>query len=247
AFTLGANVQFTGGTVQFTNAASVASLGGTLTVNGGTIDFSSGTAVSLTTLALNSGAVQGSDAVTLTGAGSTWTGGNLGSSAQTGTYTIANGATLTVSGALTKQLQRSLTVAVGGLLVLSDATTITQNGGTITNSGTIRKIGAAGTTGTLNAVTSSGLMESQGGILSLVNGGTISGGTVQASAGATVQFAGGTTTVTGAFTLGANVQFTGGTVQFTNAASVSSLGGTLTVNGGTIDFSTGTAVSLATL
>ena len=218
-----------GGT--FTAQAGASESGaGTLRVNGGTLSLGSGVTaanMSAANFSLASGTVTGPGTLTTTGA-STWTGGSLGN--------LSNAGSLTVSGATAKYLNGtltnagSLTVAAGAgsiygqataaavvnqaggtIDVQSDGTAFYQNnGGTLTNAGTLRKSGGTGTSTINFALNNSGTVQVDSGTLSLQ--------------GAFGNFSAATNTLTGgSYYVVGTLQFPGANVV-TNAAAITLVG-----------------------
>ncbi len=225
---------------------------------------------------------------TVTGAGDltaggslTWSGGTLSG---TGNTTVTQGATLTLSGGSKTLDHRGFTNAgtgmwqgtgsfqiTNGAVFLNQGSfddqnnqSVSDNAGTFTNSGTFTKSAGTGTTSFGTTFNNNGRVLVQVGTVNLTNGGS-SGGTFTVAAQATLQFGGGTSTLTpnatvsgaglvnvtsgtvnvnGSLNVTGTTQVAGGTANFNHAAA--SLG-TVTISNGTANFSTGAALTIATL
>ena len=114
-------VQFTGGASVINGAFSVASL----SISGGQVTINSTSPVSIKTLALSGGTLDGAAAVNLTGTMSTWTGGSI---AGTGTMTVQQGAVFSASTGGTLTCTRPFNVA--GTLKLATGTLELDGNGT---------------------------------------------------------------------------------------------------------------------
>jgi RHS repeat-associated protein len=227
---------FTFGTVHFTSP--VASLGESLKIDGGVADFSGGGPISLQALDLTAGTLTGTDSVSVIGT-LNWAGGTMSGAATT---TVAQGATLNLSGAPILD-GRTLVSAgtatwTGGQFVqigMSNGATIDNqagatftvsnaallNGsGTFTNRGTLIASGGASPSVFATGVTfvNSGSVEVQSGWLALGGDGD-SSGSFEVAAGATLGF-------------GSNGY--GGTETLESAARVSGAGAVL-FDGGTVN------------
>jgi uncharacterized repeat protein (TIGR01451 family) len=242
----GDRIQF--GANSFTLLAGVTSTGsGTIAVmSGGTI--AQGANFSLSKLELNNGGTwSASGAVTLTVSGGLlWTGGTFtgagtltlpGSVVTTmtsllGPPSIASGYTVSNAGTMNYDpTSFSLTFTSGGTLSNSGTINITGNGGTsvsgagnaLINAGTINKTAGAGSfiinvPYTQNA---GGNVDSQaaGGTLSFSGGGTMNGGTIQATnATSAVDFASGTFTIAGGNLSGGGMMRLNGATLTVNSA-----------------------------
>jgi hypothetical protein len=225
---------------------------------------------------------------TLTGGGDltakgtfTWSGGTLSG---TGAVTVPSGSALTLSGGGKTLDHRSLTsagaalwqgtgglTATNGAIFTNSGTFDDQNNqsfsgstGTFTNTGTFTKSAGTGTTSFSSTFNNNGTLQVEAGTLNLSAGGS-SGGTFAAAASATLQFGGGTETLSGnssmsgagmvkftsgtvnlngAYNVTGGTQVTGATVNFNHA--VTSLGA-VTVSNGTANFSTGSAITVGNL
>ncbi|MDB5808717.1 MAG: hypothetical protein JWN94_839 [Betaproteobacteria bacterium] len=235
-------VSINGATVNFNGASSVS---GTLNIGGGTLTAASPLTAGI--LNLSSGTLNGASTLTLTGVGSTWTGGNLGAGG--GSLTIAPGATMTVantsniiqdtftltnqgtvtwSGAATNiwLAQSGAVIANSGTFDIQNNLTLAYNGGampTIINTGTFQK-SAGGSSSNVNIALNNnagGNVKGLNGTLSFNSGGT-DAGTFNATAGNAVQFNGGT------HTINTGTNFTGAGA-FVVASGALSLGGTATM------------------
>ncbi|HXN20291.1 MAG TPA: hypothetical protein VN875_18280 [Candidatus Binatus sp.] len=203
-----------GSTVQFSNGVTIN--GGTVTQTGGTLEFQSGTTTTINAELLNpanGGQAEIDNGASLTlGAGSSIN--NAGTmtmnSAGSQTFLYIGAANVTLSGTGTFTMSNSM----DNFIVGTAASNMLTNQSTIQGAGDIG-LGsmALNNSGTIDANQPAGL------ILQISNGATNTG-TLEASNGATLTFAGGTY---------AN---TGGTIL--NAASTILFDGGVTINGGTI-------------
>jgi hypothetical protein len=193
----------TGGTATFHPDATLNSLGASLSIAAGTLDLSSGEPVGVTTLAMPSGILQGTDTLTVSGA-TTWSGGAMGGA---GTTSADGG--IAISGSAVKDLTdaRRLNTAgattwIGiGQVRLSTAAVIHNTGtweaqsdalvGSFTTgglfenaaSGTFRKTGATQSTTFQVAFTNAGSVRAQKGTLSFAGGYTQNAGSTTAEGG----------------------------------------------------------------
>jgi hypothetical protein len=203
-----------GSTVQFFNGVTIN--GGTVTQTGGILEFRSGIATTINAEILNPAnggqAEIDNGANLILGVGSSITNAGTITMNSTGsqTFLTINAANVTLSGTGTFTMSNSIDNFIVG----------TAASNTLTNQSTIQGAGNIGVgqmalnnSGTIDANQSAGLM------LQISNGATNTG-TLEASNGATLTFAGGTY---------AN---TGGTIL--NAASTILFGFGVTINGGTI-------------
>ena len=220
--------------------------------------------VSIAALLLSGGGISGLANLTLTGAGSTWSAGDMNSA---GTTTIASGGTLAISTAAnhdfnTRALVNQGTVNwTGGLLRSGNGGSITNNatwndaasstvnnpfGGafTFTNaSGATYNKTAAGTTLFQNSVgfNNSGAVNVTAGTLELNGGGTAAAtGVFNTSAGALTLFSNNYTLASGAALTGAGTyQVSGGTLDIAGTLAGTNLTQTGGVLAGTQTFGTG--------
>ncbi|HEU4887522.1 MAG TPA: hypothetical protein VFV49_06530, partial [Thermoanaerobaculia bacterium] len=259
--TLSGTVDIDNGTVLLVNSDAVTLNApsfidsGLLQVTGGTLTMD-GT-FSLPHTQLDAGTMNGSGAVTHTG-GFVWTGGTLSG---TGTTAIGAGGSLTISGGNAKALDRMLSIAFGQTATWSGGTiNVGTNGSisnagtfdiaadnnmnksaggtpTLTNTGTLRKSGAAGmTTFTNVAINSSNLLEVQSGTLNAANASL--SGTVDLDPGTKLRIDSDIVTIAGAtaFPDSGLVEVQGGTLMVSNNVTLPAL-----------DFGSGTIDGTATL
>jgi filamentous hemagglutinin family protein len=123
---VGNTLTISGGSLSIAQAATLA---GDLVISGGSVNFNA--ASQIARLLLSAGTFGGSGAVTFTGAGSTWTGGDVGG---TGSSILAAGATLNYS-AGTRSTARRMDIQQGATFSLDSGVLTTTGGGT--NAGVI--------------------------------------------------------------------------------------------------------------
>jgi uncharacterized repeat protein (TIGR01451 family) len=223
----------------------------TLAILSGSLDIASSITFQVMSLLFTGGAVHGPGTLRAFG-------GSIGSTAPT---TLSNDATLTIPA-----LSFNYAADLVNHLVVGDTSNLNiENGATfsitadsfidgaataaLTNSGTLKKTGGAGTTTIVIPLTTSGTFGTTSGTLLLMGGGTALSGTIDIAAGATLAVGGGTfstgtPTVTGTGTLAvqagtldvvgpslgvSKLSFSGGTIH-TPGASVSAA--TVTWSGG---------------
>ncbi len=250
AFESGATYEVTGATRVSAGAASFApgalinNLGSELEISGGSLELGSGTALSVEGYTQSGGTLNGTDGLTVTGAG-LWQGGVQGGS---GVTTFAGGLTLDtaadkVLGGTRQVVNTAVADWLAGDMVVADASRF-ENQGTLTASAGGYQINGAGVfanSGTLNVVLAgaadtlgigtgtfdhSGLVDVQSGVLELrATGGTYSGD-FDAS-GALLRF------VAGDYDLSSTVSLTGDAVRFDGAAVAFESGATYEVTGAT--------------
>ncbi|MGA2557653.1 MAG: hypothetical protein ABSG04_15400, partial [Verrucomicrobiota bacterium] len=135
-----------------------------------------------------------------------------------------SGANLYISGGTFTNL------ASGTITITADVSSAAS--GTIGNAGLLRKTGASGTTTLSAAFVNTGDVQVQSGTVDLTGGGSASG-TFEVSANATLQFGGGTYTLSSASSVtgAGTVLISAGTV---NSSGTFSLTGTNTISGGTL-------------
>ncbi|HKS22368.1 MAG TPA: LamG-like jellyroll fold domain-containing protein [Thermoanaerobaculia bacterium] len=147
-----------GGTTTLNTIAAlgdVVPIGGTLTLNGAS-------AISIPTLAMQGGTLNGTLPLNITGASMTWTGGVVGGS---GALNIPNGTTVTVTGG---PYIDARPVANAGTINLTGSSYIyMQNNAVVTNSGTLDMLGDGsiylnGTAGTTTVINSGTIRKSGG-------------------------------------------------------------------------------------
>jgi hypothetical protein len=208
----GTTLQFDGGTQTLSSGVTFVGNGVTR-VDGGSLLVEA--PVSAPNFSLGGGTLGGTDTLTVSGA-FTWTGGTM---ADTGATVIANTGTLSISGANDKELDaRTLetdgttTLTGAGQFRTDDAPQINNNGtwtingnerfvngpnptATFSNAGTLTQASGPGTTVINILVNNSGMLNLNSGTLQLARGG-YSTGAFNALAGTTLQFTGGTQTLT---------------------------------------------------
>ena len=250
AFESGATYEVTGATRVSAGAASFApgalinNLGSELEISGGSLELSSGTALSVEGYTQSGGILDGTDGLTVTGAG-LWQGGAQGGS---GVTTFAGGLTLDtaadkVLGGTRQVVNTAVADWLAGDIVVADASRF-ENQGTLTATASGHEINGTGVfanSGTLNVVLAGaadtlgigtgtfdhrGLVDVQSGVLELrATGGTYSGD-FDAS-GALLRF------VAGDYDLSSTVSLTGDAVRFDGAAVAFESGATYEVTGAT--------------
>jgi uncharacterized repeat protein (TIGR01451 family) len=217
--------------------------------------------VSTTSFIQGGGMLQGSSTLTVSSGGAyDWSGGTMTGAGQ---FAVASGGTLSITGTSSTPLQltshtisnsgtinygplsggqnnqliligsASIANQSGGILDLTDASSIFESGGatTIVNSGTIRKLTATGST-IQPAITNTGTIKPTLGVISPISG--TSTGTLDAGVGGTLNFGGGSTFTINGGTWGASgggFQVSGGDVTFSAPFSLSGL----TLSSGQID------------
>lgn len=202
------------------SCAAVPGENDTATINGGTVNITG--SVTVQTLILSGGTLQGSENITVTqamawsgcgvlgGSGATtigssamltvtWGGGSWACPQMNGrTLNILGAAVLTASDGHYVYLQGGSVISNAGTLDLQDSAQIYANDGAsgVHNTGLLRKVGGTGT-GTLDgvALNNTGTVQVLTGTLNLIGGGT-SSGNFNAAAGATLNFGGGTHAIT---------------------------------------------------
>ena len=237
-------------------------------VSGGTIDAGSSGEVDL--YGTWSGTLQGSGGgvvllepgftadttgVTLDYPGSMlqWTSGTI-------TGPITNAGTLTVAAGSNKYLSGTLTNA--GTLEVDDHI-LASSGGSIVNSGTLEKTVGTGTVDVEVPVSDSGTIEADAGVLGLYEGGSVSGGTIDAGSSGEVDLYGtwsGTLQGSGggvvllepgftADTTGVTLDYPGSMLQWTSGTITGPItnAGTLTVAAGSNKYLSGTLTNAGTL
>ena len=233
----------------------------TAIINSGTVNVTG--SVTVQTLTLSGGILQGSESITVTQV-MAWSGcGVLGSS---GTTTVGSGATLTVTwgggswacpqmnGRTLNNLGTAVLTASDGHYVYLQGGSVINNAGTldlqdnakiyantgagsVNNAGLLRKVGGAGT-GTLEgvAINNIGTVQALTGTLNLIGGGTGSSN-FNAATGATLNFGGGTHVITltpaSSINGAGTVGVSGGSV--TIAGSGTYAPGTTAISGGTLN------------
>ncbi len=257
------------GTGTFNPAANLTSLGSALSVGGGTLTLDSGEAISLTTLTQTGGTLQGGDAIAVSGS-MAWSAGVV-----TGSGTVDANGGITYSGPAVKDLTGSRSLNTTGTTHWSGPVRL---GGTasIHNSGiwqsesdgsisrllagvrfenrpgaTLRKTAGTGTTTVDVVFDNDGAVEVQSGTLSIAHGGTGTG-TFSGLAATTLDFGGGTYTLTGTSSITAPAVTISGAATLTVNGTWAPTAST-TLNFGSVTFNPvatvttlGNAVSLAT-
>jgi fibronectin-binding autotransporter adhesin len=176
---------------------------GDIVVNGGTLTLNGGSTLSVPTLTMQSGTLNGSAPIALTGGSMTWSGGIV---AGTTTLSIPNTATVSVSGGTTYLDTRTVTNA-GTINIVGTSALYMQTNAVLTNTGTIDLQGDA-TLGLNGAAGSTAINNN---------------GLIKKSAGST---SGSTVNVQLDLNSGSQFQVQAGTVYFGN---ITATGATLTV------------------
>ncbi|HEX8172891.1 MAG TPA: hypothetical protein VF824_20320 [Thermoanaerobaculia bacterium] len=123
-----AMVDFSGGTFNLSSGSILGS--GSLRISGATVNANAN--VTAPKLLLTAGSLAGSGAVSVDGG--TWSGGDLDGSA---TFTVNGGKTFDLESNLTTKMLRRPFTNNGTLRVITSATTVTLDGATLTNNGTM--------------------------------------------------------------------------------------------------------------
>jgi autotransporter-associated beta strand protein len=247
-----AGVAVSGGTLLVQAGAQLAAATAAVTITGGTLNLSN-TAQTLATLLLSGGSLTGSAAVTLSAAGSDWSGGTLDG---TGTLTLGTGGTLAISSAVTHALGArpfvndgtvnwtggDLTLGTGGSLTnrgtfnaaTAGTLSLAAAGAALTNeAGAVFNKFGAGTATVAVPVTNRGTVSATGGTLAFTDTFTNANGNFALANGATLTFASalnvGTGALGGAGTLTAPSVTAGGVVSPGNSPGTLNLSGDLTL------------------
>jgi filamentous hemagglutinin family protein len=207
---------------------------GALAVSSGTFNYTSASTPNLSSLAVSGGTLSGSGNITLTGSG-LWTAGTLGGA---GTLVVGNGATLALSTAGSKSLDRLLTN--NGTVTFADAAL--TGAGSIQNNSLFQILNDFNISPAVANASGATLAKTAGAGSATISGAFNNGGTVNANMG-TLAFSGGGTD-TGAYNIatGATLGFSGGTRNLNSGTSVSVAGNLLT-SAGTVNFNTGSDVT----
>ncbi|HVU35716.1 MAG TPA: PEP-CTERM sorting domain-containing protein [Opitutaceae bacterium] len=198
----------TGGSLAFTSGGATST---SLTVTGGTL----GAGTYQTNALTQTGGSLGSSALTVTGSGSVWSGGDMDGS---GSVNIQNGAALEISGNVTHDFNHHA-ITNSGNLTWSGGTLQTGNSGSITNNGTF--IDTASNT----------IEDAFGGAHGFNNGGNYN------------KNGGGTTTMGLEFTNSGNVTVNLGTLKLTGAATNTASGTINVVGGAELDVNNGLSLT----
>ncbi len=261
--------KITAGVLLLASATAVGT--GTFTVNAGTIDNTSGGAMTLTnnnainfggnfiftgtnnlnlgtgavTLAANTTITANADVLAIGGA---ITGAKSMSKAGNGTLTLSgnngftNGLTLTAG-----QLNINSATALGtGTFSLGGGTIDNTSGGSpllLTNVQTISASFAFGGTGNLSFGT--GAVTLTGNIVITTTAGTLAEGGAISGAKSISKTGAGTLTLSGTNTFSGGVTLTLGQLNIDSTTALGATAGTFTINGGTIDNTSGAAITLA--
>jgi len=206
----------------------------------------------ITNLTQTGGTLSGAGLVTLTGTGSSFTGGQWTGG---GTTRVGSGAILTVSGVGpgTSLANRTLDIAAGGTANFSNEIEL-EGTSAITNAGTLN-LAALGTAnaarisniynanGTLT-LTNTGVINQTGTGSYLIGGDLNNNGTLNINGGTLINAGTGSATSSGVLNLAANTgyQHANGTQTLSSSARVNgTTGNTLAVSGGTLNVNTPTA------
>jgi len=266
--TVNAGYNVTGTTKNGATATTIGNITsvGDLVVLGGTLTLNSAGAISVPTLSMQGGILNGTAPINITGSAMTWSGGTIGG---TGTLTIPNTTTITVAGYPifdTRPVTSAATINITSTYYIS-----MQNNAVLTTSGMINMqsdgsvflSSAVGTTAVVNSGTikkSGGTgasyfnvpLTQQSGAQFLVQSGTVyfgnmasSGGTLNISSGAVAYL---NYTTTGTFD---SASIISGAGTFEVAAGTTTFSGTittaLTMVGGTFTVNSASAQTIPTL
>ncbi|MBI5107576.1 MAG: hypothetical protein HZA62_02410 [Rhodocyclales bacterium] len=191
------------------NGAVSGAASGQLNLSGGTLSIAA--ASTIATYQQSGGVLAGSGTLTISGVGSTWTGGTV-SIGGAGGLTVGAGQTLALSGAINKALDGgkltnagTMTVSGTGNVLLNNGSLLTNNGvfdiqsdagvqytvggmPTLSNTGTLRKSAGAGVTviGLTNPInfSNAGVLDAQSGTLQYVSNNSFTAGSSFTGAGA---------------------------------------------------------------
>src|ERR1051326_6105805 len=133
---------------------------GAITANGGTLTLNGASALSVPTLSMQSGTINGTAPINLTGASMTWSSGVIGGS---GALSIPSGTTVTSNGVFID----ARPVSNAGTIVLTTGYIYLQNNAVLTNNGTIDYQGDGniyvnGTVGTTSIVNNGTIQKTSG-------------------------------------------------------------------------------------
>jgi hypothetical protein len=253
-----------GGTMEF--PGNVLNVGSSLTVSGGVANFLTNN-ISTTNATFSGGTLLGVGDVAVTGA-MTWTnpGGFPTTLGDTGSVTVAAGATLTINGPGTKMLDSrtlnnngtaswfgtgNIQLANGAILnnlagatfqvQIDDAFSTTGALSVFNNVGTFVQLNSTGVTTIAAPFFNTGSVQVQTGTLILSQGG-VSTGSFTVSPGATLNFAGGThglraaSSIAGDGTGAGAVIFSGGIVEVGGSYNLTGPQSSTTVSGATANF-----------
>ena len=253
----GAALAFDAGTSDLAGGATLSGAGSVL-IRGGTVSIDGSVSDSATTTTLTGGTLTGAGTLTVTGGfswingtmsgtGTTVLDGSsaFGTTGTAASYETLSGRTLNVFGAATVGYNPSyggngfvlsggatLDVESGGTLSFITDTGIGVSGtnpGTFIVAGTLAKTAGTGTSVVSVAISDSGVISAATGVLSLRGGGMVSGSsTFSASAGADLDFNGGTFTAPAGSSIGG-----GGTGTISVGSGLVSVAGTYAVAGAT--------------
>jgi large repetitive protein len=260
AFTVAANLQFTGGTFNLASgtgvsgAGTVAFTGGIVNVNvpytvatlinGGTANFTGGP-YSLPTLDLSGGVLGGNATVNVTGA-FTWSGGAFEASSTliargggsitgaTPNNQLLNGGSLTLSGAASTWSGGTILIDNGSILTNALASVFTATGDNAMSRSSGTGTATFSNAGTFRKLIGTGTT-TIGSNVAFINSGA-----VDVQTGTLVLSGGGSST--GSFIIGTILQFAGGTFNLTSGTGVSGTG-TAAFTGGVTNVSVPYAVT----
>jgi fibronectin-binding autotransporter adhesin len=221
---------FLNGTATFLPVSSAQSIGDPVVVNGGTVDLTSGNTVTVGTLQISAGLLEGTDTLGITQL--TWSGGNISS---TGGLTL-NVANLTFSGAGNRSLTQT------SLLVTTATAWNAAANGTLSLTGSHLALCAGASPMTIPA----GFSLDAGSTLELYQGTLALSGALGGAGSLQIGTASGapTVTLTGTTNLGSTT-FRNGSATFSSPSTVQSLGDPVTINGGTLTLTSAEAHSFA--
>jgi hypothetical protein len=260
----GAGTVIFGGSVgAATTVLGTYDLSGPTVVSGGTVNFIRD--VTLSALTLSGGALAGFGDVTangllswtcgtMSGLGRTLAAGGMAISGSAAKFldgrTLVNEATATWEGGSITASNAAIWDNQPGALfdVRTDASFVANFGPRFDNAGTVRKSAGTGTATLGPLFNNSGNVDVQTGTLSL-SGGGLSSGVFTSEMGATLNFAGGTQTLTTASTIHGAGDVLFGRGSTTNVTGVYNLAGTTRTAGGVVNFNSseitiGTALAI---
>src|ERR1051326_3854298 len=229
---------------------------GAITANGGTLTLNGASALSVPTLSMQSGTINGTAPINLTGASMTWSSGVIGGS---GALSIPSGTTVTSNGVFID----ARPVSNAGTIVLTTGYIYLQNNAVLTNNGTIDYQGDGniyvnGTVGTTSIVNNGTIQKTSGtngsnldvplvaqsGSQLTVQTGPLYLHNVTSTGAGTVQWGNGTNTVAANYNVsGATVQSGGTSTTLSNIANT----GNVSVSGGTLTLNSASALTIPTL
>lgn len=213
ANTLTGGVTVNEGTLTVSSGSLLAAAVAPVTIAGGTLELKNA-AQTIASLQFASGDLRGSSNLTLSGAGSHWSGGAMNA---TGSLIIGEGANLTISGAGVDH---------------------DFNGRTVTNQGTVNWTGGNLRAGSGSIWTNTGILNDQNTAAATISiPGTFGGTFTFTNAGTYAKTGSGSTSVQVPFTNTGTISVEAGTLTFTG--SFTNTNGSFTAGGGTLVFASG--------